>query len=76
MRAFLPNQAMDTPLELEPMANAETVDNVHYAVVPRKLLALQEKPSDGTKGTWATIAFAGLGVHQLLRRARDRRRPR
>jgi len=69
MRAFLPNAAMDTPLELEPMANATIVDNVHYAATSGTVSA-RIAPSKSTRGTWALVAFGAFVVTRLLRRRR------
>jgi hypothetical protein len=67
MRAFLPNAAMDTTLELEPTSGE--VDNVHYAAKSGNVAA-RIAPSRDTRGTWAVIFVAMLALRGIVRRSR------
>lgn len=69
LRAFLPNGAMNTPLELEPIAGGEMVDNVHYAATSGTVSA-RIAPSKGTRGTWALIVVAGIALRSMVMRRR------
>jgi hypothetical protein len=60
MRAFLPNAAMDTTLELEPMPQQTIVENVHYAASLGTIPAGLHVPGSD-KGTFATL-FAVLAI--------------
>jgi hypothetical protein len=67
MRAFLPNAAMDTTLELEPTTGE--VDNVHYAAKTGNIAA-RIAPSKDTRGTWAVVFLAMLALRGIARRSR------
>jgi hypothetical protein len=67
MRAFLPNAAMDTPLELEPGPTQTQVDNVFQTTQLGTVTAGLRMPED-PRGTYAVIAAALFALWSLLRR--------
>jgi hypothetical protein len=67
VRALLPNEAMDTPLELEPAPAQVEVENVYQTTELGTVSAGLRLPDD-RRGTYATIAAAMLAVWSLLRR--------
>ena len=67
MRAFLPNEAMDTPLELEASPTQTEVENVFQTTQLGTVTAGVRMPDD-PRGTYAIFAAALLALWSLLRR--------